>query len=250
MTSILLCTPFKNEDHAVEKYVEGLLNLNSSKEFIDVVWLENDSVDRTWEMLQENARKVKRRFHSLRLLRKSYNMMFQKNPPGSYWKEQWISQEKRARIVIDIYRTFFRMIEGHDYFLMYMADAVPPPNVIEKYLSVFESRPDAGWVGGVLHRRFPLHQQLESPVNLNYQVYTERALPRDAVIRCGFTGHVFMIKSNIITKEGCNVFYYPREIVVPFVKCLRNAGFEVYCDTSVYIKHISTDGKIYRDGLS
>jgi hypothetical protein len=55
-----------------------------------------------------------------------------------------------------------------DFCLTIMADAIVRKDTIIYYLKVFEHRYDAGWAGGVLHKRFPHHEWDESKNPLYY----------------------------------------------------------------------------------
>lgn len=254
--TILLCTPFKNDDHAIPTYVKSLLNLDYPKELIDVVWLESDSADQTWPLLQKHHKQIisSHRYHSFRLIQKSYGFKFPKNPPGSYYRDVHPGMhgdnklwKRNAENIIAFHNFFFSLLKDQDYFMLHLVDAVSPPNSIRKYLHIFNIKHDAAWVGGINHRRFPRHKAIGCPWSRNYKIVSEANLPK-TVFECGFTCHVFLIKREVI-KKGARPSFNWSEIYIPFSKAIRRMGYKCYCDPTVYIKHVSTDGKIHRHSL-
>jgi hypothetical protein len=47
----------------------------------------------------------------------------------------------------------------HDFILYWFPDAICEPNTLKQYIKGMETYSDAGWFGGVLHRRFPRHRR-------------------------------------------------------------------------------------------
>jgi hypothetical protein len=62
------------------------------------------------------------------------------------------------------------------------------------------------------------------------------------------TGHAWMVKPEIYWHGG-KMELDDCEIVYPFIKKLWGMGLKVYCASDIYLKHISLDGKIYRNNL-
>jgi GT2 family glycosyltransferase len=273
---ILICSPFNNEDHSIDQYVVSLLSLDYPKELIDLVWLENDSNDKTWEKLQKYYEEIKAKYnyHSFELYQKYYGLerlgkMSQNDANQHYTSgknhlKNYGEATLRAQRLCDIYHFFFtRMTKEHDYFMIFMSDAIPPSNVILRYLEVFELRKDAGWVGAVHHQRAPHHSKLAAPLfkgtetggkggtGIRYVTDTQltEMTKDDPIIECVFTGHVFMIKPKVVF-AGAKMTIQGYDIVIPFTDKLREMGLKVYCATDVYLRHISLDGKIYRNGLN
>jgi hypothetical protein len=63
------------------------------------------------------------------------------------------------------------------------------------------------------------------------------------------TGHVFMIPRKII-KQGFKFRLFNIESGIGAEIDLAVMGYKMYCDSFIYAKHISVDGKIYRTSLS
>jgi GT2 family glycosyltransferase len=273
---ILICSPFNNEDHSIDQYVESLLALDYPKELIDLVWIENDSNDTTWEKLQKHYEeiKVKYNYHSFELYQKHYGLerfgkltqaqANQRYTSGKNNLENMGEAIMRAQRLCDVYHFLFsHLTKEHDYFMVFMSDALPPSNVILRYLEVFDLKKDAGWVGGVHHQRYPRHGKLAAPLFLGAEkgnrggsgvkYISDKELSdmakNDPIIECLITGHVFMIKPKVIF-DGARMSVQGYDIVVPFTDKIREMGLKVYCATDIYLRHISLDGKIYRNSLN
>lgn len=255
LPKILLGTPFKNDDHAIPTYVKSILTLDYPKSLIDVVWIENDSVDQTWPMLQSHYKELlKQPYRSFRLIQKSYGFRRPKNPPGSYFRDVWPGEGGNLKLwgesgknFITVHNFLFSLLKDQEYFMLHLADAISPPDTIRRFLKVFESNSDAAWVGGVNHRRYPRQNQIGCPWSLNLKIMSESAIP-NKVFECGFTCHVFLIKREVLDR-GARISFNWSECYIPFSNMIRQMGYKCYCDPAVYLKHVSTDGKIHRHSL-
>jgi GT2 family glycosyltransferase len=255
---ILIVTPFRNEDHSIRHYLKALKAVEYPKELIDLYWLENDSSDKTLSMLK--TAKGEMPFKSTTL--KSINILgsVKKRKSGEYIKDISYGRGLRKHPWIVIWNDhFLPLVEKmkHKYVLFWYADAVPPPNVITEYLKVFDKYSNAGWVGGRMHRRFPRQNDITSPrligkrpkltnsqkaawVKATNTAIEEIKNPTEVKI----TMHVFMIPRNPLCK--CKLYYDPREMHFSIINGLAEQGLRVYYQPTVYIKHVSTDGKIWR----
>jgi len=237
----LIVTPFRNEDHSVPYYLKALKAVNYPKDLIDLYWLENDSSDKTLSMLK--AAKDGMPFKSTTL--ESVNILgaLKKQKPGGYWKDIGHSSKRREAWLAIWNKYFFPLAKKvkHKYILFWYADALAPPNVITEYLKVFAKYP-AGWVGGKMRRRFPRYGAVLSPwpeklATQNLKQPTE----------CTLTGHIFMIPREPLCK--CKFYSVATEMHLSIIRGLADQGLKVYYQPTVFIKHVSTDGKIYGESL-
>jgi hypothetical protein len=285
LVPILICSPFNNESHSVDMYVNSLISINYPKHLIDLIWLENDSVDGTYEMLERHYKEIKRRYnyHSFKLIRKSYGLeSLGKLTPQDFGEKTQVFSGKnyidttkkkiaRAQRLVDIYHFFFSQLDPvyHKYWMMLMTDVVVPPNIIGRYLEVFRKFPDAGWVGGVHHKRYPTHIRrsitslpheagLAAPLIFTDNFHQMRYMTDEEILllqkkgyiifECGATGHAWMVDTQTIF-DGARMDISTFEIIVPFIKKMAKMGKKVYCASDIYLKHISLDGKIYREDI-
>ena len=175
---ILIGTPFCNEEHSISQYVRGLLNIDYPKELIDLVWIENNSSDNTWKLLEKfyNRIKTEYHYHSFILLRKT-NEEYGNLPKEEYGRcvsgkvhhgVHKSIRRARAHYLCSLLNFIMEKGKTHDFCVTIMADVVVPANVLERYIKVMEDYSDCGWVGGVMHRRYPKHNRGRSRDPLSY----------------------------------------------------------------------------------
>lgn len=277
---ILVCTPFNNEEQSIDQFVAGMLAIDYPKDLMDIIWIENDSVDRTWEKLQKWYKKLKSLYHSFQLIQQDYGLKrlgkatisdFIDAQAGKNKLSTMADRMQRGERLRDIYHFFFEQTdqERHKFILFLFADVVVPSNIITRYIEVFKTHKDAGWVGGVHHKRFPYHIRrnprihesiagiagpLIKSTSYPYIVYTtdedilKKQTDGEIIFECAMTGHAWMVKPEIYW-DGGKMALDDCEIVYPFIKKLWGMGLKVYCASDIYLKHISLDGKIYRHNL-
>lgn len=270
MKKILIVSPFRNEELSIPYYLDALKTLTYPSDLIDIYWLENDSSDQTNELLFNAFQGF--RFAGLKIpgigtIRHSYFQTLEynpmqilgpllKNPPGDYHKDIPYGSE-RIKSWLVIWNEYFlpRIRQSDaDYVLIWFGDAVPPPTVIEEYLKVFEEKPDAGWVGGAMHRHYPRHEEVvlwlldrkEPPVYANAPRPDE--LPR-VITEVRHTNHIWMMPTYIFEQGMYISERFEWDIWMGLVTQLHERGLKVYYQPSVYIKHVSTDGKIWQESL-
>lgn len=277
---ILICTPFNNEDQSMELYIQSLLSIDYPKKYIDLVWVENDSNDNTWVILKNYAKIIEKKgYNSFKLVQQDYGLKhfgkstmadFKENQAGKNKVTEFLGRVERGKRLSKIYHYFFDQLQPeHKYIMFLFADVVVPMQIIKRYLQIFKDYPDAGWVGGVHHKRFPLHmrsnpqasiqyagvagplQRLKMPPYVAYvsdEWILKKQLNGQIVFEVAMTGHAWMMLPEIYTKGG-RTYINNVEIVMPLVEKIWELGLKVYCASDIYLQHISLDGKIYRRNL-
>jgi cellulose synthase/poly-beta-1,6-N-acetylglucosamine synthase-like glycosyltransferase len=238
---ILILTPFRNEDHAVSQYLESLESVDYPKNLIDVYWLENDSTDKTLKMLKDA--KPKMPFNSTTL--ESINILgpLKKRPPGEYLKDIGHGTNRKITWPVIWNNHFLPLVRKSraDYVLIWFADIVPPPNVITEYLKVFSEYKDAGWVGGAMHRRYPREQSLHCPI-------PTRLAHSKKIVKVIGTGHCVMCPRPQFAKTQFRI-QKGFDLHITLINQLAEQGLYAYYQPSIFLKHVSTDGKIHRHKL-
>jgi len=235
---IVIFTPFRNEAHSFPLYLKALKAIDYPHNLIDVLWIENDSGDETYSLLKEAKETLD--FRSVTLHPIIIHGPVQKGNPGEYKKQVPQVRGRVAKAWMSIWNdNLVPIIETSTapYVLVWFADVVPPPNVITEYLKAFKKHPDVGWVGGKCHRRFPLHHKLCSP---NPREIVDASVITPAKI----TAHCWMSPRKALIKAP--MYRIPREMWLSVANGLVEQGLRVYYQPSVYLTHVSTDGKIYR----
>jgi len=162
---ILLITPFCNEEHSIHQYVHSLLSIDYPKELIDIVWIENHSSDNTWSILKDCKAEMGHRYRSFRLFQMGLGFKLpkawlgEKGAFGGKISATATPEMKKARseFLVDVWNFGMSLLDDQDYVLFHFADVVVPSNIIRKYIKDLIDYPDCGWIGGVMHKRFPNH---------------------------------------------------------------------------------------------
>jgi hypothetical protein len=232
---VLIFTPFRNEDHSLPFYLKALRTIDYPHDLIDVLWIENDSWDDTHRILKEAKDTFD--FRSVKLHSILIHGLVRKGVFGAYRKQEPQGRGRVATAWMSIWNDNLIPIlktSTAPYVLVWFADVIPPPNIITEYLKAFEQYPDVGWVGGQCHRRFPWHTRPASP-------------DKDAteIVRVRITAHCWMSPREAVIKAP--MYHVPREMFLSIINDMHSKqGLKVYYQPSVYLTHISTDGKIYR----
>ena len=249
MKSILIVTPFRNEEHSIPHYLKALKALDYPFELVDVYWLENDSSDNTLEMLKDAKNDMP--FKSTVLETINILGSQKKRAAGSYFKDLPTGPNRKITWPVIWNKHFLPLIKKSrvDYVLVWYADAVAPPNIITEYLKVFSEYGDAGWVGGAMHRRkgYSSLRRGKAVMPLAFPLPLS-LVGSKKVVRVSYTGHCWMCPRQPLSKTE---FYNHRghDMHLSLIKGLSEQGLSVYYQPTVYLKHISTDGKIYRHEL-
>lgn len=159
---IFIGVPVCNEDNVIDRCINSILDLNYPKELIDVLIIENNSSDNSWKTLQAFSEYVNKNF--------SYHSFEVIQDWGDYsarirGKDEWgMLGPKQAEHVCKLMNRFMDEAKEHncDFCLTIMADCMVRKDTIRYYLKVFEHKYDAGWAGGVLHKRYPHHEWNET----------------------------------------------------------------------------------------
>jgi len=235
---VLLLTPFRNESHSFPLYLKALCDLNYPKKLIDIFWLENDSSDNTLQMLEKAQHEMP--FNSTILESIKILGPVEKRKPGEYFKDIPYGEGRRAAPWLVIWNEHFLPVirkSSAGFVLAWYADVVAPPNIITEYLEVFRKYKDAGWAGGVMHRRYPRQSALAFPHPFSLADSKE-------IIQVSYTGHCWMCPRPALAKTK---FYKTKggDIHLSLISELGKQGLKVYYQPSIHLKHVSTDGKIY-----
>ena len=233
---ILILTPFRNEDHAIPYYLKSLESVDYPKNLIDVFWLENDSSDKTLNMLKNANPKMP--FNSTTL--KSINILgpLKKRIPGEYFKDLGHGRNRKITWPVIWNEHFLPLIrKSHaDYVLSWYGDVMAPSNVINEFLEVFKVKKDAGWVGGANCRRYP-RSGLGGP-------RPKSVVSQNKIVKIMFVGHCWMCPRMALAKTSFYITKGP-DLHISLVKELDKQGLYVYYQPSIFLNHISTDGKTY-----
>ncbi|MDD5061358.1 MAG: hypothetical protein PHN44_03640 [Candidatus Marinimicrobia bacterium] len=235
---ILIISVFRNEAHAIPHYLKSLESISYPHDLLDVIWLENDSSDTTYYLLRAGMEKLKTL--KIQLIQTTILGSVAKNTEFSYTKDIPYGKERIKPWLCLWNEHFIPEISKSkcEYVLIWFGDCVAPPNVIQEYLKVYERYPDCGWVGGEMWRRHPRENECISPWLYGNRVPTEITKVPFAASHCWLGKRQYF--------EGVEFQYHKADMHLSLIEQFAAKGLSVYFQPSVKLRHVSTDGKIWK----
>jgi Anp1 protein len=130
---VLVLTPAKDAERHVEKYVANLNRLSYRRDRLSVGILESDSVDRTFERLQDAMVELRTMFASAQLWKKDFGYRIPENLPR--WSPS-IQLMRRSILARSRNHLLFRALDDEAWILWLDIDVIEyPPDIIDRLLS-------------------------------------------------------------------------------------------------------------------
>jgi hypothetical protein len=130
----LVLTPVKDAAACVEPYYARLLGLTYPHHRISVGILESDSSDRTWRVLSRGARRLRREFRRVTLLKRDFGYHI---PFGLHRAAPHIQMERRAILARCRNHLLFGALRDEDWVLWMDVDLIDyPADIVERLLAV------------------------------------------------------------------------------------------------------------------
>lgn len=130
---ILILTPLKDAEAYLPIYFKNLYHLTCPHQNISLGFLESDSQDRTYAILQARLAELNREFRQVRLWQRDFGF---KLPPGM---PQWAGQiqyERRSVLARSRNHLLFNALDDEDWVLWLDVDVVDyPADIIERLLA-------------------------------------------------------------------------------------------------------------------
>jgi hypothetical protein len=148
--------------------MESFSKLDYPKQLIDVIWIENHSSDNTWSVLQNYVSEFKDSgYRSFKLLQISAGIKLPKESYGEHGNTDGKVSTKvtkeikkiRSEHFISILNYVLSLVDDNDFVFFLFADCIVSPNIVDKFIEDLENHPNCGWIGGVMHKRYPLHSR-------------------------------------------------------------------------------------------
>jgi hypothetical protein len=131
--TVLILTPVKDAEPVLDRYFAALDTLTYPPERMSIAFLESDSSDGTYRLLEERVGTLRQRYRSAALFKKDFGYLIPKN------QERWsrkIQLERRAILAKSRNHLLFRALGDEDWVLWLDADVEEfPPDVIQQLLA-------------------------------------------------------------------------------------------------------------------
>jgi glycosyltransferase involved in cell wall biosynthesis len=130
---VLVLTPVKNAEYAIERYIELLHRLTYPRHLISIAFLEGDSSDRTYDLLRWSLPKLQRSFRRAMLWKRDFGFQI---PEGLDRYADEIQAERRAALAKARNHLLFHALDNEDWVLWMDVDLYDyPPDAIERMLA-------------------------------------------------------------------------------------------------------------------
>lgn len=238
---VLIISPFRNEEHSIPYYMESIKNLTYPHELIDIQIFENDSSDDTYNQLFSKVHQYQlESFNYWSVKHLDIMGKVEKSKTFSYVKDVPYGKD-RIKAWLILWNEYFipTILKSEcDYVLIWFADCVAPPNVIEEYFKVYEQYPDCGWVGGKMWRRHPREGECISPWQYGNRI------PKEITKVPFAASHCWLSKKEYF--DDIEFRYHKADMHFSIIEQFKARGLYVYFQPSVNLGHVSNDGKIYK----
>jgi Anp1/Glycosyl transferase family 2 len=130
---VLILTPVKDAADCIDGYCEQLCALTYPHALISLGFLESDSTDMTFEVLQRRMRVLRRTFRRVDVWKKDFGYRI---PPGIHRSAPVLQRERRAVLARSRNHLLFHALDDEAWVLWLDVDVIEyPPDILERLLS-------------------------------------------------------------------------------------------------------------------
>lgn len=241
---ILIGCPVHNREWILPYYLRDLLKLEYNKKLIDIYWIINNSKDSSLGLLKEFKQKYKDEYNSITIEILNSTTKF-KDKRTVNIREQytysWLAllRNKLTQKCVKL---------GTDFLWSHDCDILFKKDTLKRLLSHNENIVSCLLYNSYLHTpeepwRYPnilneIGNRLYKHI-VNYKTKNPDKNPTGTLIPCDFTG-----ASILISKDVCKIAKYDWHKLgedEPFCYSARQAGFNLWCDASLYVQHVMSE---------
>ncbi len=130
---VLILTPVKDAANCIDGYCERLCALTYPHALISLGFLESDSTDMTFEVLQRHLRMLRRTFRRVDVWKKDFSYRI---PLGVHRSASVLQRERRAVLARSRNHLLFHALDDEAWVLWLDVDVIEyPPDILERLLS-------------------------------------------------------------------------------------------------------------------
>lgn len=242
MQRVLIATAIQNRAWVLPYYLRYIYNIEYDKKLIDIYWIINNSTDKSYELLSEFQNKYLSEYNSIKI--EVYNNSKIPNDERTSkirenYTYQWLSQlrNKILKKCVEI---------NADYLFSCDCDILVKSDILKRLLShnksIVASLIYNGYKYVGLEKAYQYTNILKDLGNRNYQhiVNYRTKFPekneKGTLVSCDFTGACVLMSQNVCEKTEYS--YHKQGEDEPWSWSARQAGFEMFCDVSMYSQHI------------
>jgi len=229
-STITIGTPIRNREWILDDFFKGILNLNYDKKSINLVFLINDSQDRSMEKVYIFTDKNHNKYKNITVLSKRY-----------YAPEDKRTNRSRDKIIPHLARVRNDLLQSvrdlnSDYFLSLDSDIIVNPEIINNLISH-----DKDIISSIIYndenhdKTYPnRYNNIMISCNDSYAHYLD--YPQHEIFPVDVTGACYLLKNGVY--RIINYDDHPQGEDIAFCKKAKQHGFEIWCDPTTRSNHI------------
>ena len=266
---ILIASFIKNMAFCFPQWRDAILAIDYPKELIKFVIVENDSVDATWDMLENFKKDYEQDYMGINLVRVNTG-----EQGTLYWDRRTSTGQynKFVEYIISIHNDIFtKYLDDTDYWICIQGDNIVPPHIIKSNLKIFNSYDNVGMVSALIRDRTSGGSFDRLTARRIVDQYPPKPWRLDSKRPIAWTGKGDSIKRSVylyppdqdpkllhgaVKDAMCYtcltiptpiyrklvMWYHVDDQVVSYLYQLENMGLDFYMNNDVKIQHIDRDG--------
>lgn len=247
LPTILIAAPVRDREKYLPHYLKHIYNLNYPKHLISILWVVNQSTDRSEQLLKEFKKKYQDEYKNIQIEKYNGSKIIPKD----------------ARITqIRVEHTYSHLAELRSYILSKIGDnnylfscdsdiLVKPDCLIRLVLHQKDVCASVIYNGYRIDKENPwkypnvLKMLADGSIEHIANAYIKKSpmLTESKLIKCDVTGAVYLI-SNRVATSGAKYRFHPQGEDIPFCLDVKKRGFEIYADAGVYSQHLMDEQMI------
>lgn len=237
LPTVTIAAPIRNREWILNQYLDHIIGLDYPKDRINIHFVLNDSTDFSREILLDFKKKYKNEYNEIHI--DTYNRQVPEDARSA------LIRNKHIYTHLSVLRNHILSNVKTDYLFSVDSDILIPSNSLQKLLSHQKSIISGLIYNGYIENPAKPHKytnimrfNTDGVLRHINNYYTARAplLERSKVIEVDVTGAFYLIRKDVckIAKYG---WHHQGEDVY-FCNTVKENGYKIFCDISVYADHI------------
>ncbi|MCP1185091.1 ANP1/MMN9/VAN1 family protein [Paenibacillus sp. 1781tsa1] len=243
MKTITIAAPVRNREWILPQYLLKIFEINYPKSLIDLHFVVNDSLDRTFELLTEFKKGNKGLYNNIRI-----DVINNGTPED---EREFTVRNKHIYKHLSNLKNYIMTKTRTDKLIFIDTDILVESDVITKLLKHGKKIISALIYNGYLTNKekpymYPNIMQLDDKGQYrhitNYHVKTAPTLLCSKLQRVDLTGAVILLDKSVY--KSIKYGFHPQGEDAYFCKMAQDNGFELFCDLFAYSQHIMSEQQL------
>jgi glycosyltransferase involved in cell wall biosynthesis len=229
LPSITIGAPVRNRDWILPYYLDHLRKQNYPQDHIRFIFIVNDSMDKSLQILQGFAKKWQYEYESIDIIVKNMRA----------------PEDERTHRRLQIYRTLAELRNDllsrveTDYLFSIDSDILAPP---ETLMTLVESNKEI--VAGVIRNDYIMQPNATYP-NIRTNLLLKQpngsfdhyfGYPQNALFEVDVTGAIYLLSRKVC--ETVRYGYDPQGEDIYFCMRAKEAGFSIWANSNIFAQHV------------